>query len=76
MRKASEAHRPTAWISEGGTPCSASAVAPPAHMDWPLTVLSKKEFKRLMKKDLVGTNPSSVYHRANATGCKWLRESR
>ena len=41
MKKASEDQRPMNWMSDGGTPCSASDVAPPALMDWPATSLEK-----------------------------------
>jgi hypothetical protein len=57
-----------AWIIEGGTPFSASDVAPPACRDCPAVSESKKQCKHLMKKEHVGTAPLLVSQRGELRG--------
>ena len=66
--KASEAHLPMAWIIEGGTPFSASDVAPPARKDCPAVSELKKCRKHLMKKERVGTAPLLINQRGELRG--------
>ena len=76
MKKASEDQRPMNWISDGGTPFSASDVAPPALMDWPAMSRSKKRRRREMKNWRVGMAPLEVSQRGEARGKRESREAR
>lgn len=76
MRNASDDQRPIAWISEGGAPLIANAVAPPARIDWPPMLLSKNEWSRDIKKVLVGIVPSLLSHSGELSGNKRSREDR
>ena len=53
---------------EGGTPFSASDVAPPARRDCPAVSESKNRCKRLIKKERVGMTPLLVSQRGELRG--------
>ena len=72
--KGGEAHRPIAWMRWGGTPFSASDVAPPAHIDWPPMSFLKKKFMRLMKKEREGREPSARSQRSGRSGNRRSRD--
>ena len=71
-----EDHLPIAWIMDGGTPCSAKEVAPPARMDCPATDESKNRRRRRVKKERVGTWPLAVSHNGDANGKRRSRDPR
>ena len=56
------------WMRDVGTPCSASDVAPPAHMEWPPTELLKYCLIHDMKKYQVGTLPLEVSQSGDRRG--------
>ena len=76
MRKASEAHRPAAWIMEGGMLCSARQVAPPARILCPATSFWKKRRSLDIKNEWVGIVPFAVSHKGDDTGWRRSRDSK
>ena len=71
---ASENQQSVACIMAGAAPASASLVAPPSCMDWPPKFEPKNFLKRVMKKNRVGTEPSSRSHNGELYGKSWSRD--
>jgi len=63
-------------MSNSGVPFSAKKVAPPARIDCPAISLLKKSRSRLMKKDRVGTVPSTLNQRAEWKGMMESQDER
>lgn len=74
--KASDDQRPADWIKEEGTLLSASRVAPPERMDWPVNWLPNTDRIFSMKKERVGISPADVNHKAEASGNLLSRDKR
>ena len=74
IRNVSDDQRPIAWIKEGGTPFSASEVAPPACIDWPAMLWPKCRRRCSIKKERVGMVPFLCSHNGELYGCMWSQE--